>query len=256
MTINMIEARGVEKSYGAVQALRGVSLDVTERQVVCLIGPSGSGKSTFLRCINHLEVPDAGMIRVDGRPVGYVETSANKKRAMNGREIAEQRAGIGMVFQGFYLWPHLSVMENVITGLTNVRRMPMRDAIQFGHQMLSKVGLAHKAGSFPDHLSGGQRQRVAIARALAMRPKVMLFDEPTSALDPELVGEVLVTMEQVASEGMTMIVATHEMGFAKRVATKVVFMDQGKDVESGAPSEIFDSPKSERLQKFLNRILS
>ena len=255
MTTNMIETRGVLKSYGTVQALRGVSLDVAERQVVCLIGPSGSGKSTFLRCINHLEVPDDGMIRVGGCAVGCVESAPNKMRSMNGREIAKQRAGIGMVFQGFYLWPHLSVIENVILGLTDVRRMPLSEAIETGHQMLSKVGLAHKTGSFPDHLSGGQRQRVAIARALAMRPKVMLFDEPTSALDPELVGEVLTTMEQVASEGMTMIVATHEMGFARRVATKVVFMDQGKDVECGPPAEVFEHPRCERLRKFLDRIL-
>jgi polar amino acid transport system ATP-binding protein len=251
----MIEARGIEKSFGSVQALKGVSLEVAERQVVCLIGPSGSGKSTLLRCINYLEAPDAGIVRVGGRRVGYVG-EADRPRPMNGAELAEMRAGIGMVFQLFYLWPHLSVIENVILGLTQVRRMPLRQAVENGHQMLAKVGLAHKAGSFPEHLSGGQRQRVAIARALAMQPKVMLFDEPTSALDPELVGEVLATMEQVAAEGMTMIVATHEMGFARRVADKVVFMDQGKEVETGTPSQMFDSPKSERLQRFLDRVLS
>jgi ABC-type polar amino acid transport system ATPase subunit len=255
MTAAMIEARGIEKTFGQVQALRGVSLDVKQKQVVCLIGPSGSGKSTFLRCINRLEVPDAGLIRVDGRPVGFNETSNGTLRPMSGRELAQLRTGIGMVFQLFYLWPHLSVIENVIMGLTDVKRIPLPQAVEIGHQMLRKVGLEQKAGAFPDHLSGGQRQRVAIARALAMEPKVMLFDEPTSALDPELVGEVLATMEQVAEEGMTMIVATHEMGFAKRVADKVVFMDQGKDVEEGAPQELFDNPKSERLQRFLNRIL-
>lgn len=251
----MIQARGVQKSFGAVQALRGVSMDVKKGEVVCLIGPSGSGKSTFLRCINHLEVPDIGEIRVDGRPIGYVENGSGRRRAMGGRELAELRAGIGMVFQLFYLWPHLSVIENVTLGLTDVRGMPLAEAVDVGHRMLAKVGLDHKAGSYPDHLSGGQRQRVAIARALAMQPKVMLFDEPTSALDPELVGEVLLTMEQVAAEGMTMIVATHEMGFAKRVADRVVFMDQGRDVEAGTPAELFDNPKSERLQRFLERIL-
>lgn len=250
----MIEARDVRKSFGSVQALQGVSMSVDPGEVVCLIGPSGSGKSTFLRCINHLEIPDAGTIRVDGKPIGFVETGGSR-RAMGGRELAALRAGIGMVFQLFHLWPHLSVIENVTLGLTDVRGMPEDQAVDVGHAMLRKVGLAHKAGAYPDHLSGGQRQRVAIARALAMQPKVMLFDEPTSALDPELVGEVLTTMEQVAAEGMTMIVATHEMGFAKRVADRVVFMDQGKDVEAGTPDEIFDAPKSERLQRFLQRIL-
>jgi polar amino acid transport system ATP-binding protein len=250
----MIEARGVQKSFGAVKALHGVSMEVNKGQVVCLIGPSGSGKSTFLRCINHLEVPDSGDIRVDGRPIGYVETMG-RRRQMRGRELAELRAGIGMVFQLFYLWPHLSVIENVTLGLTDVRGIRLDEAVDQGHRMLAKVGLAHKAGAYPEHLSGGQRQRVAIARALAMQPKVMLFDEPTSALDPELVGEVLSTMEQVAEEGMTMIVATHEMGFARRVADRVVFMDQGRDVESGTPDELFDNPKSERLQRFLQRVL-
>jgi polar amino acid transport system ATP-binding protein len=250
----MIQARDVRKSFGAVQALQGVSMEVNKGEVVCLIGPSGSGKSTFLRCINHLEVPDQGDIRVDGRPIGYVETEG-RRRPMKGRELAELRAGIGMVFQLFYLWPHLSVIENVMLGLTDVRGMAFAEALDLGHRMLRKVGLGHKAGAYPDHLSGGQRQRVAIARALAMQPKVMLFDEPTSALDPELVGEVLLTMEQVAGEGMTMIVATHEMGFAKRVADRVVFMDQGSDVEAGTPAELFDNPRSERLQRFLERIL-
>ncbi len=250
----MIKAHYVQKSFGPVQALHGVSMEVGKGEVVCLIGPSGSGKSTFLRCINHLEVPDKGDIRVDGRPIGYVETGG-RRRPMRNRELAELRAGIGMVFQLFYLWPHLSVIENVTLGLTDVRGIAFDEAIDQGHRMLAKVGLAHKAGAYPDHLSGGQRQRVAIARALAMQPKVMLFDEPTSALDPELVGEVLLTMEQVAEEGMTMIVATHEMGFAKRVADRVVFMDQGRDVESGTPDELFDNPKSERLQRFLERIL-
>lgn len=250
----MIQTRDVEKSFGPVQALHGVSMEVNRGEVVCLIGPSGSGKSTFLRCINHLEVPDKGDIRVDGRPIGYVE-AMGRRRPMRGKELAELRAGIGMVFQLFYLWPHLSVIENVTLGLTEVRGIAMSEAVDQGHRMLAKVGLAHKAGAYPDHLSGGQRQRVAIARALAMQPKVMLFDEPTSALDPELVGEVLLTMEQVAEEGMTMIVATHEMGFAKRVADRVVFMDQGRDVESGTPDELFDNPKSERLQRFLERIV-
>ena len=254
-TSPMIQVDGLQKSFGSVHALRGVSMTVDAGDVVCLIGPSGSGKSTLLRCINHLEVPDAGVVRVEGKPVGYVEQPGGGMKPMGGRDLAAMRARIGMVFQLFYLWPHLTAIENVMLGLTSVRGLSTREAAERGHDMLRKVGLADKAGAFPEHLSGGQRQRVAIARALAMQPSVMLFDEPTSALDPELVGEVLATMEQVAAEGMTMIVATHEMGFARSVADKVVFMDQGKEVEAGAPEDLFDRPKHERLQRFLEKIL-
>jgi polar amino acid transport system ATP-binding protein len=253
--IPMIDAQDVHKRFGDVEALRGVSLSVQPREVVCLIGPSGSGKSTFLRCVNYLEAPDSGIIRVNGDPIGFKEMADGSRKSMNARELAAMRARIGMVFQLFYLWPHLATIENVIMGLTEVKGLSLTQAAEVGHAMLAKVGLSDKADAFPEHLSGGQRQRVAIARALAMQPEVMLFDEPTSALDPELVGEVLATMEQVAEEGMTMIVATHEMGFAKKVADKVVFMDQGKDVEVGPPGDLFDNPQTDRLQRFLDKIL-
>ncbi|MCA0998092.1 amino acid ABC transporter ATP-binding protein [Salipiger pacificus] len=251
----MIQIEDLSKSYGAVQALRGLTMNVGKGEVVCLIGPSGSGKSTLLRCVNHLEAPTGGRILVDGAPVGYREQNG-QRRAMNGREFAAMRAQIGMVFQHFYLWPHMTAIENIITGPITVLRRSRADAVDEAHELLAKVGLADKAGAFPEQLSGGQRQRVAIARALAMRPKVMLFDEPTSALDPELVGDVLRAMEQVAAEGMTMIVATHEMGFARKVAKKVVFMDGGRDVEAGDPEQVFTAPKSERLQRFLNQVLA
>ena len=251
----MIEIEDLTKRFGKVEALKGVSLTVTKGEVVCLIGPSGSGKSTLLRCINHLEAPSGGSVRIDGKPAGFVERPGGGRRPMNGRELAAMRAGIGMVFQHFYLWPHLTALENVIAGPMTVLGRPLPDAVAEGHRMLAKVALSDKAAAYPEHLSGGQRQRVAIARALAMNPKVMLFDEPTSALDPELVGEVLVTMEQVAAEGMTMVVATHEMGFAKKVAGNVVFMDEGRDVETGTPETLFEAPKSDRLRKFLDRIL-
>ncbi|WP_308861274.1 amino acid ABC transporter ATP-binding protein [Oceanibium sediminis] len=251
----MIDARDVRKTFGDFQALKGVSLAVDQGEVVCLIGPSGSGKSTLLRCINHLEVPDSGNIEVDGQPVGYTTTDGRSRRKSS-REIAQMRSQIGMVFQMFNLWPHISAIENVALGLTKVKGMPVEQAAEIARTQMDRVGLAQKCDAFPEHLSGGQRQRVAIARALAMEPKVMLFDEPTSALDPELVGEVLNVMESVAADGMTMIVATHEMGFARKVADKVVFMDDGNDVETGAPDKAFDAPESERLRRFLNRVLA
>lgn len=253
--IPMIEALDLRKKFGDFHALKGVSLTVARGEVVCLIGPSGSGKSTLLRCINHLETPDGGVVRVDGQPVGIV-TKNGRDRRKSGREIAQMRSQIGMVFQMFNLWPHISAIENVSLGLTEVRGMPLSQAVEVARAQMARVGLAEKCDAFPEHLSGGQRQRVAIARALAMEPKVMLFDEPTSALDPELVGEVLQVMESVAADGMTMIVATHEMGFARKVADKVVFMDDGNDVETGAPDTIFDAPQSDRLQRFLNRVLA
>ena len=250
----MIQVEDVHKHFGAVQALNGVSLDVARGEVVCVIGPSGSGKSTLLRCINFLEEPTRGGVRLDGHRVGYHDAGGAVRR-MSARELARMRADIGMVFQLFYLWPHLTAIENVVLGLTEVRGLVLAEAAERGKALMQKVGLADKIEAYPEHLSGGQRQRVAIARALAMQPKVMLFDEPTSALDPELVGEVLGVMEQVARDGMTMVVATHEMGFAKKAAHRVVFMDLGRIVETGTPEEIFDHPRQERTRRFLDKIL-
>jgi polar amino acid transport system ATP-binding protein len=251
----MIEVEELHKNFGEVRALEGVSLAVGRGEVICVIGPSGSGKSTLLRCINFLEEPTRGIVRVDGRRVGYVEESGRTRR-MSARELARMRAEIGMVFQLFYLWPHMTALENVILGLTSVKGLPLEAAARRGRELLAKVGLSEKMASYPEHLSGGQRQRVAIARALAMEPKVMLFDEPTSALDPELVEEVLQVMEQVAREGMTMMVATHEMGFARRVADRMIFMDRGRVVETGRPEELFERPREERTRRFLDRILT
>jgi len=251
----MVELLDVRKHFGRVRALEGVSLEVARGEVVCLIGPSGSGKSTLLRCINFLEEPTSGLVRVDGRVMGYREEEG-RRRHLGGREVARMRAEIGMVFQLFYLWPHMSALENVILGLTEVKHLTRDDAARRGQALLTGVGLADKMDAFPEQLSGGQRQRVAIARALAMQPKVMLFDEPTSALDPELVGEVLAVMEQVARAGMTMLVATHEMGFARRAATRVAFMDQGRILELGAPGALFEHPREERTRRFLDKILA
>jgi len=250
----MVEIEDLHKHFGAVRALDGVSLSVAPGEVVCLIGPSGSGKSTLLRCINFLEEPTSGVVRVNGKRVGY-HAGAGRARHASGRELARTRAEIGMVFQHFYLWPHMIALENVIEGLVTVKGLPVPEAAAKGRALMEKVGLTDKMDVYPEHLSGGQRQRVAIARALAMEPRVMLFDEPTSALDPELVGEVLRVMEQVASEGMTMLVATHEMGFARKVADRVVFMDQGKILEIGTPEAIFDRPRHERMRRFLEKIL-
>ena len=251
----MIEVAGLTKRFGAnIQALAGIDLTVQPGEVVCLIGPSGSGKSTLLRSINFLEVPTGGVVRVAGKRVGFREGQGRERR-LGGREMAAQRAEIGMVFQLFHLWPHKTALENVILGLVEVRGLATADAARLGHELMAKVELSDKMDAFPEHLSGGQRQRVAIARALAMNPKVMLFDEPTSALDPELVGEVLAVMEKVASEGMTMVVATHEMGFARRASHRVVFMDRGRIVEQGTPEEVFGNPRHERLKRFLDRIL-
>jgi polar amino acid transport system ATP-binding protein len=246
----MIEVENLVKHFGAVRALDGVSLSVAAGEVVCLIGPSGSGKSTLLRCINFLEEPTAGVVRVNGQRVGW-----DGARRMSGRELARTRAQIGMVFQHFYLWPHMIALENVIEGLVTVKGMGIGEAAAKGRALLAKVGLTDKVEVYPEHLSGGQRQRVAIARALAMEPRVMLFDEPTSSLDPELVGEVLRVMEQVAGEGMTMLVATHEMGFARRVADRVMFLDQGRVLELGTPDAVFGRPRHERLRRFLDKVL-
>jgi polar amino acid transport system ATP-binding protein len=246
----VIEIEDLTRHFGAVRALDGVSVSVAAGEVVCLIGPSGSGKSTLLRCINFLEEPTSGVVRVGGRRMGW----EGERRASAG-ELARARAEIGMVFQHFNLWPHMVALENVIEGLVTVKRIPVTEAAAKGRALLAKVGLADKLEVYPEHLSGGQRQRVAIARALAMEPRVMLFDEPTSSLDPELVGEVLRVMEQVAREGMTMLVATHEMGFARKVADRVMFLDQGRIIETGRPAEIFVRPRHERLKRFLDTVL-
>ena len=246
----MIEVENLVKHFGSVRALDGVSLSVAAGEVVCLIGPSGSGKSTLLRCINFLEEPTSGVVRVNGQRVGW-----DGARRMSGRELARTRAQIGMVFQHFYLWPHMIALENVIEGLVTVKGMSIGEAAAKGRALLAKVGLTDKMEVYSEHLSGGQRQRVAIARALAMEPRVMLFDEPTSSLDPELVGEVLRVMEQVAGEGMTMLVATHEMGFARKVADRVMFLDQGRVLELGTPDELFGRPRHERLRRFLDTVL-
>ncbi len=251
----MIDVPALHKYFGDVKALNGVNLQVSAGEVVCLIGPSGSGKSTLLRSINYLEIPTQGDIRIDGEMVGYLEGPSGTRKPMSSRDLARIRSNVGMVFQMYYLWPHLSALENVVLGLVEVRGQPLKIAALRGRQLLEKVGLSDKYDAYPEHLSGGQRQRVAIARALAMEPKVILFDEPTSALDPELVGEVLETMEQVAADGLTMVVATHEMGFARQVANRVVFMDQGQVIEQGTPDEIFDHPQHDRLKRFLDKIL-
>jgi polar amino acid transport system ATP-binding protein len=251
----MIDVTALHKHFGDVKALNGVNLQVSAGEVVCLIGPSGSGKSTLLRSINYLEIPTQGDIRIDGEMVGYLEGPSGTRKPMSSRDLARIRSNVGMVFQMYYLWPHLSALENVVLGLVEVRGQPLKIAALRGRQLLEKVGLSDKYDAYPEHLSGGQRQRVAIARALAMEPKVILFDEPTSALDPELVGEVLETMEQVAADGLTMVVATHEMGFARQVANRVVFMDQGQVIEQGTPDEIFDHPQHDRLKRFLDKIL-
>lgn len=250
----MVEARGVSKSYAGREVLRSVDLTVARGEVACLIGPSGSGKSTLLRCINHLEKHDAGELRVDGNLVGY-EQRGNKLYERNERAICAERAQIGMVFQRFNLFAHLTVLENITIGQTAVRGLDSGTAAARAHELLSRVGLANKADAYPSQLSGGQQQRVAIARALAMEPKLMLFDEPTSALDPELVGEVLDVMKGLAQSGMTMIVVTHEMGFAREVADSVYFLDGGVIDEHGAPDDVLSDPRSERLRSFLAKVL-
>ncbi|PZG09495.1 amino acid ABC transporter ATP-binding protein [Nonomuraea aridisoli] len=250
----MVHARGVRKHFGHLEVLKGIDLAVQPGEVVVILGPSGSGKSTFLRCVNHLETIDGGAIFVDGELIGF-EASGGKVRHLRRREITRQRREIGMVFQQFNLFPHFTVLQNVIEAPVGVRGEPREQARERAHALLRRVGLEDKAGSYPRQLSGGQQQRVAIARALAMRPKLMLFDEPTSALDPELVGEVLATMKGLAEDGLTMIVVTHEIGFAREVADRVVFMDGGVVVESGTPADVLDNPSSPRTQAFLSRVL-
>ena len=250
----MIRCEDVHKRFGKLDVLRGITFDVARGEVVVIIGPSGSGKTTLLRCINHLEAVDRGRIYVDGQPVGYREVKG-KFVEKSEREVARMRASIGMVFQRFNLFPHLTALGNVVDAPIHVRKLKRAEAVKAGRAMLEKVGLGDKFDAYPAQLSGGQQQRVAIARALAMEPRVMLFDEPTSALDPELVGEVLEVMKSLAQEGMTMIVVSHEMGFAREVADRMVLMDEGVIVEEGPPAQFFDNPRHERTKLFLSKIL-
>jgi polar amino acid transport system ATP-binding protein len=250
----MVSAEAVHKRYGRHEVLKGITLQVAAGEVMCLLGPSGSGKSTFLRCINHLEKIQSGRLSVDGELVGYREVGG-RLHELREAEVARKRAEIGMVFQHFNLFPHMTAMENVTCAPLRVRREPRAQARERALELLARVGLADKVDAYPAQLSGGQQQRVAIARALAMQPKLMLFDEPTSALDPELVGDVLAAMQQLARDGMTMIVVTHEMGFAREVADTVTFMDDGVVVESGAPADVLESPREERTRSFLSKVL-
>lgn len=254
MTHPMLEARNVKKSFGSLPVLNGITLSIDAGQVLCLLGPSGSGKSTFLRCINHLETINGGRIYVDGELMGYKQ-KGEELYEMKPSDIANQRKQIGMVFQKFNLFPHLTALENIMIAPTGVLGLPKPESRILAMELLERVGLTDKANAYPAQLSGGQQQRVAIARALAMEPKLMLFDEPTSALDPELVGDVLSVMRDLAKTGMTMIVVTHEMGFAREVADQVAFMDQGLVVESGIPSQVLDNPRHERTQAFINSVL-
>ncbi|OFJ50758.1 amino acid ABC transporter ATP-binding protein [Mycolicibacterium grossiae] len=250
----MVRAEQVCKNFGALDVLKGVSLEVGRGKVLCIVGPSGSGKSTFLRCINHLEQVNAGRLYVDGELVGYRERGG-KLHEMRPKDAARQRRDIGMVFQHFNLFPHRTALENVVEAPMQVKGIKRDAAVAKARELLDRVGLSAKADAYPAQLSGGQQQRVAIARALAMEPKLMLFDEPTSALDPELVGEVLAVMKQLAGEGMTMLVVTHEMGFAREVADELVFMDAGVVVERGNPREVMSDPKHDRTKAFLSKVM-
>ncbi|WP_326816473.1 MULTISPECIES: amino acid ABC transporter ATP-binding protein [unclassified Streptomyces] len=250
----MVHAEGVRKHFGKVAVLQGIDLTVERGQVCCLLGPSGSGKSTFLRCINHLEKLDGGRLSVDGAPVGYRQ-QGNRLYELKEREIARSRRDIGMVFQRFNLFPHMTAEQNVMEAPMKVGGVARDEARADARRLLDRVGLGDRADRYPAQLSGGQQQRVAIARALAMKPKLMLFDEPTSALDPELVGEVLDVMRQLASEGMTMVVVTHEIGFAREVADTAVFMDGGVVVEAGTPRQVLGDPQQERTRAFLSKVL-
>ena len=254
MTVPMVKAEGVHKRYGANEVLKGISLEVARGEVVCLLGVSGSGKSTFLRCINHLEQIDRGRLWVDGEMVGYRQVG-DRLHELHDRDICRHRAEVGMVFQRFNLFGHMTALQNVIEAPIHVLKLPRGEAVERARQLLDRVGLGARADAYPSQLSGGQQQRVAIARALAMSPKLMLFDEPTSALDPELVGEVLDVMKSLARDGMTMVVVTHEMGFAREVADRVVMMDQGLIIESAPPEQFFGAPSHERTRQFLSKIL-
>ena len=249
-----VKAEAVHKSFGRLEVLRGIDLEVYPKEVMCMIGPSGSGKSTFLRCINHLEKIDAGRLSVDGELVGYKERG-DKLHELPDTEVCKKRSEIGMVFQRFNLFPHMTALDNVIEAPMRVKRESRAVAAERARTLLERVGLADKVGVYPNQLSGGQQQRVAIARALAMQPKLMLFDEPTSALDPELVGDVLDVMRGLADDGMTMVVVTHEMGFAREVGDSLVFMDGGVIVEAGKPRDVLANPQQERTRAFLSKVL-
>jgi polar amino acid transport system ATP-binding protein len=250
----LIAARGIHKSFGPIEVLKDITVEVFPSEVVCIVGPSGSGKSTLLRCFNHLESIDKGAIEVEGELLGY-RRAGGKLYEMRDKEVARHRVEIGMVFQKFNLFPHMSALENVTHAPIKVLRLNHATARERAKDLLTKVGLADHMNKYPSQLSGGQQQRVAIARALAMQPKIMLFDEPTSALDPELVGEVLAVMQSLAESGMTMVVVTHEMGFARRVSDRMIFMDKGRIVEEGTPSAVLDSPTEERTKLFFESVL-
>ncbi|MCW2959706.1 MAG: glnQ 1 [Thermoleophilia bacterium] len=254
--IPIVDARDVVKRFGEHEVLSGVSLEVAPSETVCIIGPSGSGKTTFLRCLNRLESIDGGTIEIAGERIGTQLGSDGRQQRIGKQELAAQRAEIGFVFQRFNLWPQLSVLENITLGPRKVRGRSREDAEAQARELLRKVGLEDKAHAYPKLLSGGQQQRVAIARALAMQPRLMLFDEPTSALDPETIGEVLDVMRTLSSEGMTMVVVTHEMGFARQVANRVVVMDRGAVVEVGPPDQVFGAPREERTREFLSKVLA
>jgi polar amino acid transport system ATP-binding protein len=254
MTDTFLDAQGLHKHFSHVQVLKGVDLQVRKGEVTCVLGPSGSGKSTLLRCINHLETLDRGHVYLDSELIGY-RRSGRKLVSLPDRELARQRTQIGMVFQSFNLFPHMTVMENILEAPVGVLRRPRDEVRRQAEELLARVGVAHKAGAYPRQLSGGQQQRVAIARALAMRPKLILFDEPTSALDPELVGEVLDVMKNLARTGLTMVVVTHEIGFAREVADTIVFMDEGRVIESGPPRQVLLNPAQERTRNFLAKVL-
>jgi polar amino acid transport system ATP-binding protein len=254
MSAPLVHVRGLAKSFGSHRVLEDVDLDVAAGEVVVMLGPSGSGKSTLLRCINHLERPDAGFVQIGGELIGY-RYAGGRLHELRPRAITKQRSRIGMVFQQFNLFPHRTVLANMIEAPVGVGGSSREEAVRVARELLERVGLSDKADAYPRQLSGGQQQRVAIARALAMRPEVMLFDEPTSALDPELVGEVLTVMRDLARSGMTMIVVTHEIGFAREVADQVVFLDQGRIVESGPPSAVLADPRHERARAFLAAVL-
>ncbi|MFJ5707216.1 amino acid ABC transporter ATP-binding protein [Streptomyces sp. NPDC093105] len=254
MSTPMVRAEGVRKHFGKLEVLKGIDLTVERGQVCCLLGPSGSGKSTFLRCINHLEKVDGGKLTVDGELVGYRQ-QGDKLHELREREVADRRRDIGMVFQRFNLFPHMTAVENVTEAPVRVGSVPRSEAREQAQALLERVGLGDRGHHYPAQLSGGQQQRVAIARALAMKPKLMLFDEPTSALDPELVGDVLDVMRQLAADGMTMVVVTHEIGFAREVGDTAVFMDEGIVVEAGDPRRVLVDPEQERTRAFLSKVL-
>jgi polar amino acid transport system ATP-binding protein len=253
MSDAVVEVRGLGKSFGALRVLRDVSLTVAAGRTLCVLGPSGSGKSTLLRCINFLERPDEGAVFLRGQRVGVTVDAGGRERRMSDRELARMRTRFGMVFQQFNLWPHLTVLGNLVESPTHVQGRPRDEVIADAERLLDKIGLRDKRDAYPSRLSGGQKQRVAIARALAMKPEVLLFDEPTSALDPELVGEVLAVMRDLAREGQTMIVVTHELAFAREAADEVVFLDEGAVVETAPPATFFSAPATARARQFLQR---